>query len=215
MAEIKSSTQQFLEVEEIKQAVLVLKNRAMRGILMVSSQNFALKSEDEQEATIFQFQGFLNSLDFPIQILIQSRRLNITGYIKGLEQLIEKQENPLLKKQTQDYKMFVEDLITKGSIMAKNFFVVVPFTLLETRATANTPKFKKPKIAGRLSDEEFQRMRNQLWQRMEFVALGLRRTGLQSIPLNTEELIELFWSSHHPKESEVGYYPEIPSELLN
>jgi hypothetical protein len=175
---------------------------------MVSSQNFALKSEEEQQAIIFQFQSFLNSLDFPLQLCIQSRRLNITGYLDFLKQLEASQENELLKKQTEDYRLFVERLIAGGSIMAKNFFVVVPFSLLEVVDGG------KPKFRGSLSEEEFQRMKNQLWQRMEYVALGLRRTGLQVVPLNTEELIELLWSWHHPEESEVGYYPEIPPEIL-
>ncbi|MDO8474113.1 MAG: hypothetical protein Q7S62_00970 [bacterium] len=204
----ETSTQQFLEIEEIKEGVLVLRGRQVRGVLMVSSQNFALKSEEEQQAIIFQFQSFLNSLDFPLQISIQSRRLNITGYLDYLKELETNQQNELLKKQTEDYRLFVERLITGGSIMAKNFFVTVPFSFFEVVDGG------KPKLAGSLSEEEFQRMKNQLWQRMEYVALGLRRAGLQVVPLNTEELIELLWSYHHPEESEVGYYPEIPPEIL-
>lgn len=208
------TTQQFLQVEEIKEGMLVLKDRGMRGVMMVSSQNFALKSDDEQQATIFQFQSFLNSLDFSIQILIQSRRLNITGYIDNLKKLEEAQDNELLKKQTEDYRQFVEKLITGGSIMAKNFFVIVPFSLIESVPVGGKGRFSSVKVKGRLSEEEFQRMRNQLWQRMEFVALGLRRAGLQTIPLSSEELIELLWSWHHPQEAEVGYYPEIPPEMI-
>lgn len=204
----ESSTQQFLEIEEIKEGVLVLRGRQVRGVLMVSSQNFALKSEEEQQAIIFQFQSFLNSLDFPLQISIQSRRLNITGYLDFLKDLGANQQNELLKKQTEDYRLFVERLITGGSIMAKNFFVTVPFSFFEVVDGG------KPKFTGALTEEEFQRMKNQLWQRMEYVALGLRRAGLQVVPLNTEELIELLWSYHHPEESEVGYYPEIPPEIL-
>ena len=209
-----TSTQHFLEMQEIKQGTLIMKDKSIRGILMVSSQNFALKSEEEQQATIFQFQNFLNSLDFSLQIVLQSRRLNITGYLDQLKQLQEAQQNELLKKQTADYRAFVEKLIQGGSIMAKNFFMVVPFFRIETQ---NIQKkwglFGVAKLVGRLTDEEFQRMRNQLWQRMEFIALGMRRTGLRVVPLNTEELIELFWSWHHPAEAEVGYYPEIPPEI--
>ncbi|MBI1984704.1 MAG: hypothetical protein HYS60_01165 [Candidatus Wildermuthbacteria bacterium] len=208
-----SSTQDFLEVEEIKEGVLVLKDNTVRGVLLASSQNFALKSDDEQQAIIYQFQNFLNSLDFPTQIVIQSRRLNITGYIESLKTLEQQQQNKLLKIQTADYRQFVEQLIKGGSIMAKNFFVAVPFSRLETTQEPGTG-FRAPKVAGRVSDEEFERMRNQLWQRMEFVALGLRRAGIQSAALNTEELIELLWSWHHPAEAEVGYYPEIPPEVL-
>ena len=174
---------------------------------MSSSQNFALKSEDEQNAIIYQFQNFLNSLDFSIEIVIQSRRLNITGYFDKLKEMEEKQENELLKFQTREYRNFIKDLIAGGQILSKSFFVIIPFTLIEI------PEFKKERIST-LTEEQFQRAKSQLWQRMEFVALGLRRCGLQCIPLNTSELIELFWSLYHPEEAEVGYYPEIPPELI-
>jgi len=208
-----ASTQNFLEIAEIKEGMLVLKTGQLRSVLMVSSANFALKSTEEQQAIIFQFQNFLNSLDFPLQIVVQSRRLNITGYLDALKTFEANQQNELLKAQTADYRAFVEQLISGSSIMAKNFFVVVPFSLGEVVGGIQKEKQQKKKT-GKLSENQFQRMKNQLWQRMEFAALGLRRAGLQVVPLNTEELIELFWSWHHPKEAEVGYYPEIPPEVL-
>lgn len=200
----ENSTQQFLEIEQIKEGVLALRNKSLRGVIMVSSLNFALKSEDEQNAIIYQFQNFLNSLDFSIEIAIQSRRVNITGYLDKLKDLETKQENELLKIQIGDYRKFVGDLIAGGQILAKSFFVIVPFTLIEI--------FKKESVPS-LSEEQFQRAKSQLWQRMEFVSLGLRRCGLQCTPLNTSELVELFWSLYHPEEAEAGYYPEIPPEL--
>jgi len=216
-----TSTQNFLEIEEIREGMLVLKNRQLRGVLMVSSANFALKSQEEQEAIISQFQNFLNSLDFSLQITIQSRRLNITGYLDSLRGLRQNQQNELLKEQTADYLAFVEQLISGSSIMAKNFFVVVPFSLMEVVGQGMWPAPVRlgrtaadKQKTGKLAEAQFQRMKNQLWQRMEFVALGLRRAGLQVVPLSSEELIELFWSSHHPQEAEVGYYPQIPPEVL-
>tara|TARA_Y100000310_G_C20653194_1_gene800609 strand:- start:1101 stop:1742 length:642 start_codon:yes stop_codon:yes gene_type:complete len=210
----QGSTQQFLEIDEIREGMLVLKSRQLRGVLMVSSANFALKSEEEQQAVIYQFQNFANSLDFSLQICVQSRRLNITGYLDALKKLEENQKNELLKAQTADYRAFIGKLITGGSIMAKNFFVVVPFSLGEAISGPKQQKGEATKKTGKLAEAQFQRMKNQLWQRMEFVALGLRRTGLQVVPLNTEELIELFWSWHHPQEAEVGYYPQIPPEII-
>lgn len=208
----KSSTQQLLEVEKIKEGVVILRNKALRGILMVSSQNFALKSEEEQKATIYQFQNFLNSLDFSLEIVIQSRRLNMTGYLDKLKDLEAKEKNELLKLQIGEYEKFIKELIAGGAIMSKSFFIVVPFVFAELpRLTLGGDKVKKTKKA--LSEEKFQRAKNQLWQRMEFVSLGLRRCGLQCAPLNTVELIELFWSLYHPEEAEIGYYPEIPPEL--
>ena len=209
------TTQQFLEIDQIREGVLILKNKALRGVLMVSSLNFALKSEDEQNAIIYQFQSFLNSLDFSCQIVVQSRKLNITGYLEKLKELEETQENELLKMQTAEYREFIQGLVETGAILAKTFFVVVPYTLWEAEGLPFTGKklLKRPKIPT-LTEEAFQRCKSQLWQRMEFVALGLRRCGLQAVPLTTPELIELFWSLHHPKEAEVGYYPELPEELV-
>ena len=203
----EAPTQQFLEIEQIREGVVVLRNKGLRGVIMTSSLNFALKSEDEQNAITYQFQNFLNSLDFSIEIVIQSRRLNITGYFDKLKEMEEKQENELLKFQTREYQNFIKDLIAGGQILSKSFFVIIPFTLIEI------PGIKKEKIST-LTEEQFQRAKSQLWQRMEFVALGLRRCGLQCIPLNVSELIELFWSLYHPEEAEVGYYPEIPPELI-
>lgn len=209
---VNAASQQIVEIDKIKEGVVILKNKALRGILMVSSTNFALKSEEEQNAIIFQFQSFLNSLDFPIEMVVQSKKLNITGYLDKLKELEAKEQNELLKVQIAEYQKFIRELIRGGAIMSKQFFVVVPFTLMELpRLTAE----KKSLKALSLTEEKFQRSKSQLWQRMEFVALGLRRCGLQSIPLNTSELIELFWSLYHPEESEVGYYPDIPPELIS
>jgi hypothetical protein len=206
------STQDFLEIDQIREGVAILKNKALRGVMMVSSANFALKSDEEQDGIIAQFQNFLNSLDFSIQIMVQSRRLNITGYLERLESLENNQPNDLLKIQVQGYKNFINELVETGTIMSKTFFVVVPFTLLDAKGTSTIQLIKGKGIPD-LTEERFQMIKQQLWQRMEFVALGLRRCGLQAMPLTTPELIELFWGLHHPKQAEVGYYPEIPPEL--
>lgn len=205
MAEV--STQQFLEIDQVREGVVILKNKSLRGVLMVSSQNFALKSDDEQQATIYQFQNFLNSLDFSLEIVIQSRVLNITGYLDKLALMEQEQQNELLKIQTAEYREFIKKTIAGGQILSKTFFAIIPFPIIEI-----------PGIGSRkgitFSEDQFQRAKFQLWQRMEFLALGLRRCGLQCTPLNTGELIELFWGLYHPEEAEVGYYPEIPPEML-
>lgn len=209
----QTPTQQFLEVDEIREGIMILKDKSLRGVLMVSSLNFALKSEEEQTAIIYQFQDFLNSLDFSLEIAVQSRKLNVTGYLDKLKTLEEKQKNELLKTQTVEYRKFIQDLISRGSIMSKNFFVTIPFALIETQSSQKSGLFSKKTILN-LTEDVFQRAKVQLWQRMEFIALGLRRCGLQSSPLSSSELIELIWSLHHPEEAESGYYPEIPPELV-
>lgn len=220
-----SSTQEFLEVQDIREGLLVLKNQGLRGILMVSSLNFALKSGEEQTAIIYAFQNFLNSLDFSCQIVIQSRRINITPYLDSIKDLEEQQTNELLKIQTGAYHDFIKELAKGEVIMTKNFYMVIPYTLMEglgiRAATKNfglSQLFGKKKtdaqVPGTIADADFERCKVQLWQRMEFVAMGLRRCGLEAVPLTTAELIELFWAIHHPEQAEIGYYPEILPELI-
>lgn len=210
----KAPTQDFLEIREIRDGILILKNKTLRGILIVSSTNFALKSEDEQKAVILQFQNFLNSLDFSLEIAVQSRKLNITGYLEKLKDLEKSQENELLRAQTAEYRKFIQKLIQRSSIMSKNFLVVIPLVPTEVK-TPSEPKglIKKPSIP-KLTEEAFQRAKVQLKQRMEFVALGLRRCGLECAILDSSEAIELLWSVYHPKRAELGYYPEIPPEVI-
>jgi type IV secretory pathway VirB4 component len=204
------SAQDFIPIKQVRDGVIILKNKGLRSILMVSSINIALKSREEQEAILHQFQAFLNSLDFPCQIVVQSRKTNITGYIEKIKKLEEEQENDLLKHQTAGYREFLEDFVHKESIYTKNFFVVIPYAIPvlggSKKATKGTPV---------LNEDGFKRGKDQLYQRMEFVALGLRRCGLHCAPLTTIEIIELFWSLFHPKSAESGYYPEFPEELIS
>lgn len=210
-----TSTQQFLELDAIKEGVVVLKNKSLRGIMMVSSINFALKSDDEQTAITYQFQNFLNSLDFSLQIFIQSRRLNMTGYLDKLKEIEARQTNDLLRTQTAEYRKFIGEIISSGSIMNKSFYVIVPFQVVTVGSVGQKTKNKIANPTEQTNaDEQFKRSKSQLWQRMEFVALGLRRCGLQCVPLSSLELIEFFWGLHHPTESENGYYPQIPPELI-
>lgn len=215
-----NATQQFLEIKEIREGILLLKNNSIRGVLMCSSINFALKSEEEQTAIIYGFQSFLNSLDFFCQIVVQSRKINITPYLDSLKDLEDKQTNELLRKQTASYREFIKNLVTGDTIMTKNFYVVVPYSLAEIFGVSsainqlNIFKNTSSQQSKPMSDEDFQRCKTQLWQRMEYIAMGLRRCGLEAVPLTTPELIELFWSIHHPDQAEIGYYPEILPELL-
>lgn len=219
-----SSTQDFLEIKDIKEGIVILKNNNLRGVLMVSSLNFALKSDESQTSIIYAFQNFLNSLDFPCQIIVQSRKINITPYLDIIKNLEEKQENELLRAQTSSYREFIRELVADDTIMTKNFFVVVPYNALEITAVKTAVKKlnffsgllgkKNAGNASLIADEDFEKYKNQLWQRMEFLAMGIKRCGLDVMPLTTPELIELFWAWHHPAEAEVGYSPEIAPELL-
>ena len=211
----KPTTQDFLAVEQIREGMIILKNKGLRGIMIVSSLNFALKSDEEQEAIIYQFQSFINSLDFSAQIIVQSRKLNMTGYLEKIEGLEQIQPNDLMKTQVTGYHDFIKELIEGGTIMSKSFFIVIPYTLGESDQAAGSDNIIKMGRIPVMTEDQFQRCKSQLWQRMEFVALGLKRMGLQAMPLSTAELIEFFWAVHHPREAEIGYYPEIPPELTS
>lgn len=213
----KISTQSFLQIKDIKEGTLILKDNSLRGIISVSSINFALKSEEEQKSVIFQFQDFLNSLDFPVQIVCQSRQLNITGYLESLKNTANRQKNELLKLQTIEYRKFIEGLISERVIMTKSFYVVIPLytSVADSKSAIEGIIKKEDKSNEDLSEDKFKMAKGQLLQRLEFVAGGLARCGLKSTLLDTNYLIELFWSSHHPIEAETGYYPEIPEELKN
>ena len=218
----ESPTQEFLKIKDIREGILILENNDVRGVLMVSPVNFALKSEENQRAVIGAFQSFLNSLDFFCQIIVQSRNINITPYLESIKSLEERQTNELLKTQISSYGEFIKELTKEENIMTKNFYLVVPYTFMEALGVATTVKrFNFLKLFGKkevgqekIKDEDFEKCKNQLWQRMEFLAMGLKRCGLDVVPLTTPELIELFWSIHHPSEAEMGYSPEIAPELL-
>lgn len=210
MAKIPS--QQFIPIQQIREGVMIQKDRSLKGVILVSSLNFGLKSEDEQMAIIYQFQNFLNSLDFSCQIIVNSRKVNITGYIEKIREFEEKQQNKLMKIQTSEYRNFIEEIVSTGSIMTKKFYIVVPyFPMLEISKVSSQSSVK---TAGSLTEKKFQTGKYQLWQRMEYVSLGIRRCGLKSANLGSEELIELLWGLHHVNQAELGYYPDLPPEVI-
>lgn len=209
---MSNSTQDFLEISDIREGVVLLKSGDIRGVLSVSSINYSLKSSEEQNAITAAFQSFLNSLDFNCQIIIRSRNINITPYLDAVKALEDNQENELMRAQITSYSEFIKDLVAGDNVMTKTFYVIVPYSL--TDALGARGLGKKMGGRGKLSDEDFAQCRDQLWQRMEFLALGLKRCGLEVTPLETPDLIELYWSTNHPAEAEVGYYPEIAPELL-
>lgn len=122
-----ASTQAYLPISEIKEGVVVMRDQSLRSVLIVSSVNFALKSEQEKDAIIASYQSFLNSLNFPVQIVASSKKLHLTNYINSLKTLGQNQTNPLLKIQTEEYSRFIEQLLEVSNIMEKRFYVVVPY----------------------------------------------------------------------------------------
>ena len=197
------STQQLVDVEAIRDGVVILKSGAMRSILMCSSVNLALKSQDEQDALVYQYQNFLNGLDFPIEFVVHSRKLDITDYLNDLKESLKSQENELLRIQTEEYIDFIQNFVGMQNIMSKNFYVVVPYHVAEDakRSLADRLFSKKSLSFVKMSDEEFQKYKNQLWQRVENVISGMRAFGVRSLALSNSELIELFFDLYNPGET--------------
>ncbi len=197
-------TQRFLDIAEIREDAVVMKDGTLRAVLMVSSINFALKSEDEQQAIIQGYMQFLNGLEYPLQVVIQSRKMNIDGYIAALSQQEETIHNELLKTQIRDYRQFVKELVDLGQIMQKRFFVVIPYDPADDggdKAKGFMSKissaFSPAKIV-KLNEKRFRERRDSLMQRVSTIASGLGSMSLQVALLDTQGLIELYYSSYNP-----------------
>jgi len=217
MAKTKSS-QDFVEIKEIKDGIIILKSGGMRTVLMTSSLNFALKSNDEQSAIINQYQNFLNSLDFSVQIFVQSRPVNINPYLDVLKEAEKTQTSELVKIQTKEYIDFIKTLVETTNIMTKNFYVVVPFSPSVLKISESKggiiSKIKtavgygsKTKEEDEKSESLFLEYQEQLLQRTDVVIGELIRLGVRAVPLNTEEIIELFYYLYNPGEAEKGKMP--------
>jgi hypothetical protein len=199
------STQSFIPIKEVRDGIVILKDGSMRAILMASATNFALKSADEQKSIIYQFQNFLNSINFDIQIFVQSRRLDIRPYVTLLEQREREQTNDLMRVQTREYINFIKNFTEQSNIMTKRFFITIPYTppVLEgTDKKSILSLFKKPEEKQAQANINFPEFRNQLEQRVEVVAQGITRTGVRVVQLGTEEVVEVFYQLFNPGEAE-------------
>ena len=208
MALNAKATQDFVPIKEVRDGVIVLKDGGLRAIVLATSTNLSLKSYDEQKATIMQFQSFLNTLDFPIQISVQSRKLDIRPYLLLLENRMKVQSEPLLKIQTREYIEFIRNFTETVSIMRKNFFVVVSYTQTSLKLDAGFNIFKK--LFGKKDENkermveqmDFEEKRSQLEQRISVIQQGLSRCGIKSAQLGTEEVVEVFYKVFNPGELE-------------
>jgi len=195
------AAQEFVDIAEIKDDLVILKNGSLRAVLMVSSINFDLKATSEQEAIVAAYQNFLNSLDFPIQILVSSRSLDIDPYIEMLSGKEKEQPNELLRLQISEYSNFVKNLASTANIMTKTFYIIVPFAFTEGKKEGFFDRIRialNPKQAILEKQMELENYKSQLWQRINHIASGLEGTGIRMEPLKTEELIELFYNSYNP-----------------
>ncbi len=198
----QNATQHFVPLTDIHDDVVLLKDGQMCMVLLASSINFALKSADEQQAILSQFQSFLNSIDFSIQIYIQSRRLDIRPYIEILKEREVLQDNDLMRIQLREYMEFINTFTTQVDIMTKNFFIVIPYTPLNLEVKGISRLLKQKSIAQKaaLSNDKFFEDKTQLEQRVSIVEQGLSRIGIRTALLGTEELIELYYHIFNPED---------------
>lgn len=201
---MSNSSQDFVPIKEIQDGIIVLHNGGLRAILMASSINLGLKSSEEQEATLMQFQNYLNTLDFSTQIVIQSRKRNIKPYVAKLQEKMKDQQEPLLKVQTREYIEFIKGFMEINDIMTKHFFVVVPYdgSGQDSNSGGFLDKILPTNSKSKTNEEEFEQKRNQLEQRISIVQQGLKRTGVRTLLLKTEQVVELFFKTFNPGEGE-------------
>ncbi len=198
------STQQYLDILEIRDDTVVLKDGTIRAVLLVASINFSLKSDEEQEAVIGAYTSFLNTIDFPLQIVIQSRRLDIDNYLESIKTIEKDQKNELLKLQIRDYRQFVTEFVQQADIMTKRFYVVIPYSPKVDRPAKFFSRLFdifRPTSTIHLKQKQFDQFRRELYKRVDNTMNALDAAGLKSAILDTQSLIELYYNSYNPETS--------------
>lgn len=201
---IKVSTQQYLDIAEIKDNTIVMKDGTLRAVILVSSINFALKSEDEQDAVIESYIRFINNLSFTLEIVIQSRELDIDNYLEYLKEKEKEQINKLLKIQTADYIQYIQELTSLGKIMNKRFYVVIPYDPLTDKRKnffSLISEALRPATIIKLKDKTFKTYQEMLERRVDSVSGGLESMGVAVARLDTQSLIELYYKTYNPETS--------------
>ena len=195
-----ATTQDFVPIKDIKGSVVIQTNGQMCMVVLASSINFALKSLDEQRAVLLQFQNFLNTIDFTLQIYVQSRKLNIEPYLALLGTLEDKQDNDLMRIQLREYQEFIATFTKDVDVMSKNFFVVVPYSPNKLNLTKNITNMFSPGSGGGggTTEKNFEEHRTQLEKRVSMVTEGLARVGVKTIALGQDDLVELYYHLYNP-----------------
>src|SRR3989344_5660515 len=199
------STKELVSIADIKDSIILLKNGSLRAIIEVSAVNFELRSGEEQTGILQNFQRFLNSIDFPLQMITNSRQLNMDEYLKTIDPVADSATNELLKIQAIEYSKFVKELLELSNIMTKHFYVVLPFYVYEAPTkTGILDSFKSlfagSQIVRQIRPEQLETYRAQLMQRVELILDGLVGVGLKANLLGEQELINLYYSLYNPGE---------------
>lgn len=197
----RPATQRYLDIAEVRDDVIVMKDGTLRAVVLVSSVNFALKSHDEQEAIIQAYMQFLNGLEYPVQVTIQSRRMNIDDYIARMQNAQRETTNELLRNQMTDYIQFIRELVAGGEIMSKRFYLVVPYDPISNKKKGFLSRLGEvlsPASRIRLSEKAFTDRAHELEQRVLQTLGALNSMGLSGVRLDTQGLIELAYTAYNP-----------------
>jgi hypothetical protein len=203
-----NSTQNSLQIAEIRDGIVIMSDGTFRSVLMVKSINFDLMSPQEREAVEYSFQGFLNSLYFPIQIFVRSQKVDIGPYIEKLDKIRSEHDNMLLALLMEDYITFMGDLAMQTNIMDKKFYIVIPFfPAVDAQKTVQAGKnfvgnlfgaFSKKEQHVVVNESDLEAAKTELRNRVQAALAGLLQCGIQGLPLDTEELIELYYDAYNP-----------------
>lgn len=200
-----NSTQNALHVAEIRDGIVIMDDGSYRAVVMCKSINFDLMSPQEREAVEFSYQGFLNSLYFPIQIFIRSSRVDLGPYIQKLDKIRSEHDNMLLALLMEDYVVFMDQLSQQTNIMDKKFYIIIPYLpMIDMQKTVQASKGFIEAIVGKteehvtINEADLEQAKTELKNRVQAVMQGLQQAGIQSLPLDTQELIELFYDAYNP-----------------
>lgn len=206
---IRSTTQQHLDIDDVRDDIILLKDGSASMVMQTSSVNFGLLSEEEQDATIYSYAALLNSLSFPIQIIIRSQKKDVSSYLQLLQKEEQKQTNPLLKSHIQSYTKFVEKTVKEGNVLDKKFYVIIPFSFLELGVARAVKKTigKKAAAKPQLSQDFIvKKATTTLRPKRDHLIRQFSRLGLKIKQLQTKELIQLLYSIYNPDTSQTQQF---------
>lgn len=203
-----NSTQNSLQIAEIRDGIVIMNDGSFRSVVMAKSINFDLMSQSEQEAVEYSYQGFLNSLYFPIQIFIRSQKVDLQPYIAKLDKIRSEHDNMLLALLMEDYISYIDQLGQQTNIMDKKFYIVIPyFPQVDVQKALSQSKNFLTGVAGLfnskeqhvvINEDDLEKAKTELRNRVQAVLSGLLQSGIQGLPLDTQELIELFYDTYNP-----------------
>lgn len=201
----QNSTQNSLQIAEIRDGIIIMQDGSYRAVIACQSINFDLMSPQERESVEYSYQGFLNSLYFPIQIFVRSQKVDIRPYIEKLDKIRSEHDNMLLALLMEDYINYMSDIALQTNIMDKKFYIIIPFfSSVDAKKAVQASKgflenaFGKKEEKVTINEQDLEKAKTELRNRIQAVMAGLQQSGVKSVPLDTQELIELFYDAYNP-----------------